>query len=63
MVEKKEDFFTTKIKEAASFPHVYEPPRLIEDEKERAMAVKMIKTIDTLTASDEKKNKVKQLYV
>ena len=42
---------------------MYEPPREIVEDREKKMAQKMVKTIDGIIASDEKKLKVKSLYL
>ena len=54
---------TSPEEEAKSFPHKYELPRHIEDEKERRVSAKMIKTIDNIQASGAFKDKIKMLYV
>lgn len=62
MVDSKIKISTSQ-EPASSFEHKYEPPREIAVERERKMALKMIKTIENMQASDALQTKIKALYI
>lgn len=62
MVESAQPKLTND-KGGEEFAHEYEAPREIQEEQEKRMAQKMLKTVDGINASTDKLNKIKTLYV